>query len=167
MDWQAQCGIKKIVQEDGYGCGAACLAMVSGITYAQARQQFVELGLGVRRSGRPPFSTSSSEMRMAIANAGLLLAPRRWRGWSHFEGLGVLKVRDDWRGAIGRWHWVVAFRHQVYGVTIFDPHSHFPTFSNIPPEELCMQFEIYEPKGEWLQVEQKFALSLPSVEPVQ
>lgn len=30
-----------------------------------------------------------------------------------------------------------------------------------------MQFEIYEPKGEWLQVEQKFALSLPPVEPVQ
>eukprot|EP00659_Diplonema_papillatum_P003081 gene3081-4843_t len=98
-EWRARCGIKKLAQDDTYGCGVACLAMVLGCDYSRARTQFIKLGLGVRRSSRPALSTTSREMHMAIASAGLITEARRWRGWENFQGLGILKVRDDWRGA--------------------------------------------------------------------
>lgn len=158
-EWQAQCGIKKLIQLDEYGCGVACLAMVLGITYEQARQRFISIGLGIRRGCRPAFSTSSGEMRMAVASSGLIIDARRWKGWSSFSGLGILKVRDDWRGAKGKWHWVVSFRHPEFGIAIFDPHQAAPSFLTMPLDVECIDFSIYEPKGEWIQVEQKITLA--------
>lgn len=159
-DWQSKCGIQKIVQTDRFGCGIASLAMVTGTPYDSARQCFNELGLGVRRSCRPAYSTSGREMHYALAASGLLVESRRWRGWGAFHGLGVLKVRDDWRGAIGRWHWVVAFRHSAFGIAVFDPHQTEPSFQHMPLDVLCFDFQIYEPKGAYLQVEQRIALEV-------
>jgi hypothetical protein len=156
--WQSRCGIKKVVQADPYGCGIATLAMVTGTTYEEARLRFNELGLGVRRSGRPPYSTSSREMHHVLAASGLVAESRRWSGWEALRGLGVLKVRDDWRGAVGRWHWVVAFRHSAYGIVVFDPHQCDPSFEILPMDVMCFDFRIYEPKGNWLQVEQRLKL---------
>ena len=157
-DWQSRCGIRTIVQADRYGCGVACLAMVAGITYEEARQRFNSLGLGVRRGCKPAYSTSSGEMRMAISSSGLITDSRRWRGWAELQGLAVIKVRDDWRGAKGRWHWAVAFRHPEFDIAVFDPHQTEPSFSRMPFDVLCFDFRIYEPKGEWFQVEQLFPL---------
>ncbi|MEN1629717.1 hypothetical protein AAIH00_11405 [Pseudomonas aeruginosa] len=157
-DWQSRCGIRKIVQTDTYGCGVACLAMVAGISYEAARERFHELGLGVRRGRKPAYSTSSGEMRMAISTSGLITDSRRWRGWAELQGLAVIKVRDDWRGAKGRWHWAVAFRHPEFGIAVFDPHQSAPSFSRMPTDVECFDFCIYEPKGEWFQVEQSVPL---------
>lgn len=157
-EWRARCGVKKLAQDDTYGCGVACLAMVLGCEYSRARTQFIKLGLGVRRSSRPALSTTSREMHMAISSAGLITEARRWRGWENFQGLGILKVRDDWRGAKGRWHWVVAFRHPVYELAIFDPHMLEPSFKRAPSNLDVVPFSIYEPKGEWFQVEQRIDL---------
>lgn len=132
--------------------------MVTGTAYEVARERFNEYGLGVRRKCRPAYSTTSGEMAGAIARTGLLVQPRRWRGWTEIHGLAILKVRDDWRGMKGKWHWVVAFRHQEFGVVVFDPHETAPCFEKMPFDELCIDFNFYEPKGEWLQVEQSFPL---------
>ncbi|HDS1721456.1 hypothetical protein NPS53_08105 [Pseudomonas putida] len=156
--WQSLCGIQKVVQTDRYGCGIACLAMVSGTTYESARERFNELGLGVRRSCRPAYSTSGREMHYALASTGLIAESRRWKSWDAFQGLGVLKVRDDWRGAKGRWHWVVAFRHSAFGIAVFDPHQTEPSFQEMPLDVLCFDFQIYQPKGTYYQVEQRVAL---------
>lgn len=159
-DWQSRCGIRKIVQTDPYGCGVACLAMVAGLTYEAARERFNALGLGVRRGCKPAYSTSSGEMRMAISSSGLFTDSRRWRGWAEFQGLAVIKVRDDWRGAKGRWHWAVAFRHPEFDIAVFDPHQSAPSFSRMPTDVECFDFRKYEPKGEWFQVEQSVPLFL-------
>lgn len=158
--WQSMCGIQKIIQTDRYGCGIACLAMVTGTTYENARHRFNELGLGARRRCRPAYSTSSREMLHALAVSGLIVDSRRWRGWSAFHGLGVLKVRDDWRGAKNQWHWVVAFKHSTFGVVVFDPHQFEPSFQVMPDDVLCFDFQVYEPKGEWFQVEQRLKLEI-------
>lgn len=159
--WQVHCGIQKLTQteSDPYGCGVACLAMVSGMSFAEARSQFINIGLGVRRSHRVAFSTSSREMRMAIASVGLLSDAKRWNGWDQFHGLGVLKVRDDWRGAFNKWHWVVAFRHPTLDLAIFDPHMAIPAFKHLLLDDTYLPFSMYEPKGEWFQVEQRIPIS--------
>jgi len=158
--WQDRCGVLKVVQTDRYGCGIACLAMVAGIPYEVARQQFNEYGLGIRRGCRPAYSTTTSELIGAVGRSGLLVQPRRWRGWSDFHGLGILKVRDDWRGKKGKWHWAVAFRHNEFGVVVFDPHETTPSFEQMPMDVICIDFRYYEPKGQWLQVEQRMPLDV-------
>lgn len=134
------------------------MAMVTGTTYEAARVRFNSLGLGVRRGCKPAYSTSSGEMRMAISSAGLITDSRRWHGWAELQGLAVIKVRDDWRGAKGRWHWAVAFRHPEFDIAVFDPHQSAPSFSRMPADVECFDFRIYEPKGEWFQVEQSVPL---------
>lgn len=153
-DWIARVDLAKVTQEDGYGCGSACLAMVAGISYAEARGHFITLGLGARRCGRPPLSTNTTELAWAIASRGLLVEQRPWRGWDALAGLAVLKVRDDWRGAKNRWHWVVAFRHPDYDVVVFDPHWDLPAFRRPPLDVLVSSFERYSIRGRFLQVEQ-------------
>lgn len=142
--WHVHCGIQKLTQteSDPYGCGVACLAMVSGMSFAEARSQFINIGLGVRRSHRVAFSTSSRELRMAIASVGLLSDAKRWNGWDQFHGLGVLKVRDDWRGAFNKWHWVVAFRHPTLGLAIFDPHMAIPAFKDLLLDDTYLPFSM-------------------------
>lgn len=154
-DWQAGCAIKKIVQQDNYGSGIASLAMVAGLEYEAARSLFNRIGLGIKRGQRPAYSNNLSEMSSALAVAGLASASRRWKGWQHFHGLGILKVRGKWRNASIRWHWCVAFQHKEYGFVLFDPHIDLPSFSIMPMNVECAGFELYEPVATWLQVEQR------------
>lgn len=160
-DWQAACPIQKIGQREYYGCGVACLAMVAGIEYEQARSIFAANGLTARRKQRAPLSTSFEELRGVLTAAGLFNEQRRWKGWRSFHGLGVFKMRDDWRGeeGKGKWHWVVAFRHPVYEIVIFDPHQQSPAFAQMPLDVICVGFDIYQPRGLWIQVEQRVPLS--------
>ncbi|WAT32239.1 hypothetical protein [Pseudomonas sp. GXZC] len=95
---------------------------------------------------------------MAISSVGLLSEAKRWKGWHQFHGLGVLKVRDDWRGAHKKWHWVVAFRHPTLDLAIFDPHMAIPAFKQLLLDDTYLPFSMYEPKGEWFQVEQRIPL---------
>lgn len=166
MDWQRKCGIARVAQEDGYGCGVACVAMVTGRSYAEARPDFVRLGFALRRAGRPAFAVSVGELRMAVSAAGLLAEPRRWQGWENVNGLGIFKMRDDWRGpeSKNRHHWAVAFRHPEFGITVLDPHQEFPAFERMPMDEVCLQFSVYEPRGYWLQVEQRIPIALPAAQ---
>lgn len=156
-DWQARCGVQKLLT-DGYYSGVACLAMVGGVSFETARRIFVEAGLGVGRPGRPAFSTNISEMRMAVAMTGLLQQTKRWRGWDDFSGLGILKMKADWCGAPGKWYWATAFRHPLFEIVVFDPHVEYPAFKRMPLDVLCTDFEIYEPRGQWLQIEQRISL---------
>ncbi|HGM8090047.1 TPA: hypothetical protein ACKP9S_006478 [Pseudomonas aeruginosa] len=166
VEWQRKCGIIRVAQEDDYGCGVACLAMVTGRSYAEARKDFVALGLADRRAGRPALGVSVGELRMAVSAAGLIAEPRRWKGWDSVDGLGIFKMKADWRGpkGKGKWSWAVAFRHPEFGITVFDPHQDIPSFERMPMDEVCLLFSVYEPKGHWLQVEHRIPLS---IEPAQ
>ncbi|MDH4602290.1 hypothetical protein JW321_05950 [Pseudomonas syringae pv. papulans] len=156
--WQDTCGLQRLVAH-GSNSSVVCLAMVAGLPIPEAQQMFVHIGLGIRRSGRPAFSVNSSEMRMAVSQTGLMQQAKRWRGWNEFSGLGIIKMRADWLGGSGQWYWTVAFRHPVFDVAIFDPYAELPSFKQMPLDVLCIGFDTYEPRGEWIQVEQRFDLA--------
>lgn len=140
--------------------------MVTGRSYSQARQDFAGLGFTARRTGRPALAVTLAELRMAVFSAGHIAEPRRWKGWNSFEGLGIFKMKDDWRGPEGRnrWHWVVAFRHRDFGVTVLDPHQVTPSFEHMPMDEVCLLFSVYQPTGHWLQVEQRIPLTIDATQ---
>lgn len=53
---------------------------------------------------------------------------------------------------------MVAFRHPEFDIPVFDPHQSAPSFSRMPVDVESFDFRIYEPSGEWFQVEQSVPL---------
>lgn len=157
-NWMESCGVNKLMIEDSYGCGTACLAMATGQPYAAAREHFQRVGLGLRRKSRPPFSTAGYEMQMAIATSGLYTEMKKWAGWNNFNGLGCLKcVTGKSRGRT-HWHWVLAFSHPVFGVVVFDPWNHTPAFQEPPMDTIFVPLESLSISRDWIQIEQTFPL---------
>lgn len=153
FDWEQHCAFSKILGQDRYGCGVACLAMAAGISYEEARALFVRVGLGQRRKNKPAYSTNLSDMAMALSVAGLVNVPRRWKGWNHFKGLGVIKIRASGSDTGKHWYWCLAFQHPSYGIVLFDPYSFAPSFEKPPLDVIYTPLERCNPFATWLQVE--------------
>lgn len=153
--WERTCRITKVMQEDRNGCGVACLAMVAGISYADARLTFLSYGFGSehRRNGKQPFLSNFTELMLVSAEHGIDSKMKRWRGWDQFEGLGIIKVGGAPGGRKNQWHWVVAEKHEQFDVVIHDPDFHLPSFRRNPPQDVVSQpFESYEPHGCWISL---------------
>jgi hypothetical protein len=56
--------MKRVVQEDEYGCAASCLAIVVGISYSEARKYLV------------PQYTNADQLRGALRSHGVMLGKR-------------------------------------------------------------------------------------------
>lgn len=72
--------VRHVRQEDPYGCGVACIAMLAGLTYAEARQaysaQYGEDRAAVIREGRGMVNVEADAV---LARLGFAVA-RRHRG---------------------------------------------------------------------------------------
>jgi ABC-type bacteriocin/lantibiotic exporter with double-glycine peptidase domain len=94
--------VRRIVQTDNTGCGIACLAMLAGVSYAEARRAV----FGRYHPG--DCSTSTGELRRGLRKlgirAGKRLIPLRGRRLRSLETDAILKVN---LGLDGYWHWVV------------------------------------------------------------
>jgi len=116
--WESSYRIKKIMQRDRFGCGVACAAMIAAKPYAHARSVFTEDGLGAKKR---PFATNFSQLRRCLELMGIDWELRRWSRWDAIDGLGIVAVSTSLGSANRNWHWVVAERHEVFGVVLHDP----------------------------------------------
>jgi hypothetical protein len=95
--------MKFVKQRGDYDCGIACLAMVTGLTYAQAKTLMFPPGHGWCNE-----LTDHYDIKKALEKAGVERGRRFVRGPKKFSGMhktaivaaSMNKTRD-------RWHWVV------------------------------------------------------------
>ena len=91
--------MRRVVQKNELGCGIACVAMLTGRTYAATRELMFPDGQ-IRR-------TRTSILRKALADLGCEVGDRLIQlGTKRFEDFDfhvVLKVNKEGRN----WHWVV------------------------------------------------------------
>ena len=102
--------LRRIIQNDRFGCGLACVAMLAGITYRQACTAADERGwyAEIRRSG-----TSTRQMRMLLADCGVLTdKARRIKSWNKFSEIGLIGTQN---------HWLV-FQRQAGKECVLDPN---------------------------------------------
>ena len=64
--------MKLIKQKDEIGCGVACVAMVAGVTYKQAKQLIFPQGTKQQQH----FSTETSDLRRALKSVGVPVADK-------------------------------------------------------------------------------------------
>ena len=148
--WESSCRIKKVMQRDRFGCGVACAAMVAGRTYSSTRSVFTERGLGAKHS---PYATNFSELRHCLELLGIKSELKRWSNCDAIDGLGIVAVCTSLGPAYRNWHWVVAERHDVYGVVLHDPNTDLPSFSSMVPHGIHFHpFTEYDPRKSWIKI---------------
>jgi ABC-type bacteriocin/lantibiotic exporter with double-glycine peptidase domain len=94
-------GIKRVGQKDENGCGIACVAMVMGKTYPQAKKFFLEqVFLPTDRK----LHTRHYQLRRALWKLRIATEKRAFRNWRSIENLSIVPIN---RRLDGGWHWVV------------------------------------------------------------
>ena len=93
--------IRRVQQGDEEGCGIACVAMVTGKTYLQAKKYFLER---VFLPGDRKPHTRHYQLRRAFRKLRISTEKRAFRNWQSIESLSIVPInrRED-----GGWHWVI------------------------------------------------------------
>ena len=106
--------MKRVIQEDEAGCGIACVAMVSGKTYLQAKRFFLER-IFLPTDRKP--HTRHYQLRRALRKLGIATEKRAFRNWRSIENLSIVPIN---RRSDTGWHWVVFVPNGVRSY-ILDP----------------------------------------------
>src|SRR3989304_5251799 len=93
--------MKRVIQEDEAGCGIACVAMVTGKTYLQAK--FFCLKLFSPQTDSPP-PPRHYQLQCALRKLGIATEKRPFRHWRAIETLSVVTIS---RRSDTGWHWGV------------------------------------------------------------
>ena len=99
--YEGRSAVRRIIQKDEMGCGVACVAMLSGRTYAEVRRRM--FGDGEVAGTKAPFLREHLE-RLGCRVDALRLKPLKKLRYSDLEYDAILKV---WPRQDGNWHWVV------------------------------------------------------------
>jgi ABC-type bacteriocin/lantibiotic exporter with double-glycine peptidase domain len=93
--------IRRVQQGDEEGCGIACVAMVTGKTYPQAKKFFLErVFLPTERKPH----TRHYQLRRALRMLRIATEKRAFSNWRSIESLSIVPIN---RRLDGGWHWVV------------------------------------------------------------
>ena len=96
--------MKRVLQENDEGCGVACVAMLAGVSYWEAR---------VAVFGKRPrvvHSTHTADIRRALKRFGLRSAKRLisfGRETPEPKNIGINAILKVNRRKNGTWHWIV------------------------------------------------------------
>jgi len=154
VSWESTCRIQRVLQNDPYGCGVACLAMVADISYMTARGVFDAVGIPELRP-KMPYSTNFKQLRQVLSEFGVKSTLERWRGWKHFSGVGILAVDAGPGISTRNWHWVVAETHPTYEVVVHDPWPSLAIMKRAPENFLREDFDDRcRPRKSWLRIHQ-------------
>jgi ABC-type bacteriocin/lantibiotic exporter with double-glycine peptidase domain len=111
--------IQAIIQEDPTGCGIACVAMLAGVSYAEAKAAAARIGIDV---DDPALWSDNAHLRRLLEGFGITLAtaPDPFTSWERLPDVALLAIK--WRLVRGapQWHWVI-FERQSAGPCVLDP----------------------------------------------
>jgi len=121
--------LQRRLQHDRTGCGLACVAMLAGIGYAQARTLARALAIGPRpyryraggglRTAREGWLTDARQLRRMLAVLRIRSGGERAvRDWRECDGDGLVAINPR---ADGTWHWVV-YLHDPVSPRVLDPN---------------------------------------------
>jgi len=98
--------MKRILQEDGTGCGIACIAMITGRSYQQIKDELIKMP---GYSAKGPFYTDASELRALAKSQGvsLIKRKRKFKEWKLVPNGSILAIRFKEKNSEQEWHWVV------------------------------------------------------------
>lgn len=129
--------MKPVVQEDKTGCGIACAAMLSGLSYARTKKIARQLGI---EAADPRLWSDTTHVRKLLAHLKVKVAKEEkpFKGWDALPDRALLAIKWRWGKGIPFWHWTV-FVRDGEGSYVLDPKkalkNHIRTdFGRIKPK---------------------------------
>lgn len=118
--------IKRIIQDDATGCGLACVAMIAGATYAEAKK--VALDSGILKLQKTFYTTSNNLIRLLECFDIKAKIGRKVSYWSSIQSVSIVAI--NFREGSNSWHWVVYVPDENQGY-VLDPHKKIKTDQRI------------------------------------
>ena len=81
--------IRRVQQEDENGCGIACVAMVTGKTYPQAKKFFLQR-IFLPTDRKP--HTRHYQLRRALQKLRIATEKKAFRNWRSIESLSIVPI---------------------------------------------------------------------------
>jgi ABC-type bacteriocin/lantibiotic exporter with double-glycine peptidase domain len=113
--------VRRILQEDTTGCGLACVAMVTGSTYAKVKAAAIRLGIAAR--GEPCYTVANDLARL-MREFGMHPSKEKMiTSWPPLKHPSIVAINLQKNG---NWHWVVYVPGDDGG-HVFDPKKSIKT----------------------------------------
>ena len=109
--------IQHVSQPDDTGCGLACLAMITGLTYFQIKDQLIQQGKF--KADTDDWGTTFNDIIQILQYYQLKTErKRKFKKWCNIPAkVAIASTNYDKSGC---WHWVV-FVRDIDGYFIYDP----------------------------------------------
>ena len=115
--------IKRVIQEDSTGCGIACIAMVAGISYAEAKQ--ITLNNEILKKSVKNFYTTTKDLVNVLNSIGIESSKgRKVRYWSSINTISIVGI--NFLETTDTWHWVLFIPNKDTGY-VLDPSKRVKT----------------------------------------
>lgn len=115
--------IKRVIQEDSTGCGIACIAMVAGISYAEAKQ--ITLNNEILKKSVKNFYTTTKDLVNILNSIGIESSKgRKVRYWSSINTISIVGI--NFLETTDTWHWVLFIPNEDTGY-VLDPSKRVKT----------------------------------------
>jgi len=112
--------MQRIVQEDGTGCGLACVAMIAEVPYQDVREFAVDW---LEFDEKGPFYTCISDLRYMLSEYGYALSRKTpFKSYETLSPLSILEIERP--GEYNHWVLMVKCGLDSY---ILDPSAHIRT----------------------------------------
>ena len=141
--------IRLVKQEHVYGCGLACVAMVSNATYKSVRFEYDEI------FGEPEwvfskkhkrhcldYGTSAKDLATLLKVYGVNSSNKllNFKGWDGLTDVAILSAYHKSVNDAVNWHWVVYDRNQN---AVLDPWPHYTNRSMIRTDYKRLRPQFY------------------------
>lgn len=115
--------IKRVIQVDSTGCGIACIAMVAGISYAEAKQ--ITLNNEILKKSVKNFYTTTKDLVNVLNSIGIESSKgRKVRYWSSINTISIVGI--NFLETTDTWHWVLFIPNEDTGY-VLDPSKRVKT----------------------------------------
>ena len=115
--------IKRVIQEDSTGCGIACIDMVAGISYAEAKQ--ITLNNEILKKSVKNFYTTTKDSVNVLNSIGIESSKgRKVRYWSSINTISIVGI--NFLETTDTWHWVLFIPNEDTGY-VLDPSKRVKT----------------------------------------
>ncbi len=109
---------KRVIQDDSTGCGLACVAMLSGYSYAHVRKKAIEKKI-LQTNG--DFYTNFSDIRNLLIEFKITAGERKLkRQWKNLPLKSIVEI--NFNKDTKNWHWVVCINEEI-GMYVLDPNK--------------------------------------------
>lgn len=116
----------RITQEDSTACGIACVAMVAGLTYNEAKK--VALDNQIFKANKN-FYTTSNDLTKFLNFLGIKAGTgRKVCHWKSIKTLSIVGI--NFIETTGTWHWVLFIPNEDTGY-VLDPSKRIKTEKRI------------------------------------